>query len=306
MAATARRLTRAWESFFRLRETWSIGLIHEPITTLLRSDARPHVTWFPRASGKSLADPFAIAKDGRVYVLCEEFGYGEYKGRIVYFELLDTDHLSKPKVALELPCHLSYPYLLEYRGDIYCVPETHQAREVCLYKALAFPNNWTKVETLLDDFAGVDPTIFHHEGHWWLTCGDEELSHGWDRLFIWHAEEPKGPWIPHERNPVKTDIGSSRPAGTPFMYNNNLFRPAQDCSRTYGGRVVLNRIVTLTPTKFHEEVASIVDPHLGSPYPDGLHTVSSAGNITLIDGKRFERIASTMLKWRIEQFLHPK
>jgi hypothetical protein len=108
-----------------------------------------------------------------------------------------------------------------------------------------------------------------------------------DRLYIWHAPDLLGPWEPHAANPVKVDLGSARPAGTPFAYRGDLYRPAQDCSRTYGGRVVINRILRLTPTDFQEELIAYVEPITDSPYVAGLHTLSSFGDLTLIDGKRF-------------------
>jgi len=246
-----------------------------------------------------MADPFAIVKNGKIYVLCEEFDHGGSKGRIICFEVLGEDQLSEAKVVFEPPYSISYPYLFEYQGDIYCVPETYQTRELSLYRAQTFPCDWIRVGTLLADFPAVDATIFQHEGRWWLTCGDEHLAHGLDRLFIWHADDPRGPWVPHEKNPVKIDVSSSRSAGTPFTHNGNLYRPAQDCSQTYGGRVVLNRIVKLTRTEFQEEVVSFVDPDSRGPYPDGLHTVSSAQDITFVDGKRLQNIASATFKGTI-------
>jgi hypothetical protein len=85
---------------------------------------------------------------------------------------------------------------------------------------------------------------------------------------------------------VKVDVRSARPAGTPFVVDGTLYRPAQDCSRTYGGRVTINRVLILTPLAFREEPFAFVDPDPEGPYPDGLHTLSQVGNVTLIDGKR--------------------
>jgi hypothetical protein len=85
---------------------------------------------------------------------------------------------------------------------------------------------------------------------------------------------------------VKTDVRSSRPAGTPFVHEGSLYRPAQDCSRTYGGRIALNRIVTLTSEDFLEEPVALIEPVRSSRYPDGVHTVSAFGEHTLVDGKR--------------------
>jgi hypothetical protein len=70
------------------------------------------------------------------------------------------------------------------------------------------------------------------------------------------------------------------------MYSGHLYRPAQDCSKKYGGAVVLNRVTKLTPSEFQEEQASIIAPYKNSPFPDGIHTTSSVGEYTLIDGKR--------------------
>ena len=40
--------------------------------------------------------------------------------------------------------HTSYPYVVIDDGAIYCVPETHQAREIALYRATSFPVTWEK------------------------------------------------------------------------------------------------------------------------------------------------------------------
>lgn len=266
-------------------DKWNIGLVSEPISFFLRTSSQPKIRWLSYAENdKYLADPFAVVRGGRVYILCEEFDYRLSKGRIVALELTENLSSFRLEVAMERPFHMSYPYSFEYRGNIYCIPETYQAREIALYRAERFPTRWKKVATLVDNFAGIDSTVFEYEGHWWLMCAGEAKPHY--RLFIWRASNPLGPWVPHEGNPVKMDISSSRPAGTPFLHDGYLYRPAQDCSRTYGGSIVLNRVLTLTAYKFKEERASVIQPYITSPYRDGIHTLSAAGNITIIDAKR--------------------
>ncbi len=105
-------------------------------------------------------------------------------------------------------------------------------------------------------------------------------------LHVWHAPTPLGPWLPHVQNPVKTDCRAARPAGTPFTSGGLLYRPAQDSSRTYGGAVVLNRVVVLTPDRFREVPVRTIGPLTAGPYRAGLHTVSAVGGRTLIDAKR--------------------
>ena len=279
--------THVLNAFFGY-DKWNIGIAHEQISCFLRPNARPNVRWlsYP-CDDKYLADPFAAIRNGRIYVLCEEFDYRTDKGRIVTLELTQGLSSLAPEVVMELPVHMSYPYLFEYQGEIYCTPETYQAHEVGLYKADDFPYRWRKIAVMVSNFAGADNTVFKYNDRWWLTSVDEEARPHY-KLFVWHASDPTGPWMPHAANPVKVDISSSRPAGTPFFYKGSLYRPAQDCSRTYGGRIVLNnnRIVTLTHSKFKEERASIIEPCSTGHCSDGLHTISAAGNNTIIDGKR--------------------
>jgi hypothetical protein len=277
-------LRAIYEQLFH-HEEWNIGIVQEPITAFLDLSAEHAVRWLPSVGGaKYLADPFGIVMDEEIYIFCEEYDYRTLKGRIVCIEVSGEGIPSRPVVALELPHHTSYPYMLEHDGEIYCIPETGDAREIGLYKSVDFPYEWRKVATLVDDYPGRDTTVFRHENLWWLaSVEDHETSY---KLSLWHSSSLFGPWIPHAANPVKTDLGSSRPAGTPFRHGEYLFRPTQDCSVTYGARIVLNRVMKLTRAEFMEEKVTVIEPFNG-PYPDGIHTISSVGDITLIDGKRY-------------------
>lgn len=232
-----------------------------------------------------MADPFGVASDEGVYVFYEEFDYRSYKGVINWTRVSMHGTTPARKVTMEGPFHMSYPYMFEWNGDVYCVPETHEAREISLYKANHFPDHWAKVKTLVPNFAGIDPTVFPHQGRWWMTCGDADTGAN-ETLSVWHAQEPPGPWERHTQNPVKKGRNGTRPAGTPFVHDGQLYRPAMDSSRTYGRRIVLNRVKKLTPTEFEEEPAGIIEPFAKGPYRDGVHTLSAVGNITLVDGLR--------------------
>ncbi len=268
------------------RDEWNIGVVYQPINSFLRaSPLESQIHWLPTSErGKFLADPFGVVRDQTLYILCEEFDYRTDKGRIVCIEL-EGKNSSPRKAAIEFPFHTSYPYLVENQGETYCIPETHQTREIRIYKAVEFPTNWTRASILIENFAGLDPTVFQYQDRWWLTS--VEHNNSLDKLYLWHAPALFGPWKPHPANPIKTNRSSSRPAGTPFTHSGYLYRPSQDNTRTYGGRIMINRILRLTPTEFKEELAAIVEPNLDGLYPDGLHTISAVGNVTLLDGKRF-------------------
>ena len=128
----------------------------------------------------------------------------------------------------------------------------------------------------------TDATVFLEGGLWWLFC----THPGSAELYVYHAETLQGEWTAHALNPVKRDVSSSRPAGTPYRRRGGLYRPAQDCSTTYGGAVAINRILELAPDRFREEVVYRIGPEWPGKYPDGFHTLNVLDGACVVDGKR--------------------
>ena len=267
------------------RDVWAIGVVRRPIGSFADHPTLDDVEWFDDGGEYSHADPFGHADERGGWVLCERFGGRMPRGTIAALRLGSQGWHHFPRTVLELARHVSYPFVLEHAGAIYAVPETRADGEIALYRAEHFPDGWTKVASLVDGVAGVDPTVFRFAERWWLTFTDWHRDSTL-RLFVYHAPDLLGPWEPHPANPVKTDIRSARPAGTPFMHDGALYRPAQDCSRSYGGSIVLNRIIRLTPEEFVEEPVATIAPQRPGRYPHGTHTLARMGEVTLVDGKR--------------------
>lgn len=293
-------VARAYRKLFRA-EAWNIGVVHSPIHAFLEPGFTPEVQWLPDPGpGRFRADPFGIRIDGRLHILCEELDYRTGKGTIAAIEVSGGGVRSS--TAIRLPVHMSYPYLVRRHDEVYCIPETSQAGEVVLYRADAFPARWTEAAVLIPGLRAADCTVFEREGRWWMMCAGEHEGFN-SRLLIWYAPDLFGPWKPHPLNPLKDDVSCSRPAGTPFVHEGSLYRPAQDCSRTYGGRVVINRVNVLTSDDFHEETVAAVEPQADGPYPHGMHTLSAVGDITLVDGKR-ERFIPQAAAWLLRDKIH--
>jgi hypothetical protein len=264
---------------------YNIGLVHAPIHRFLEPGWRPEIHWLPPRSrpGAFIADPFGVEFQGKRYLLCEYFDYQEPAGRIVGGEIRDSVLVGELENVLTGPCHMSYPFAFDYQGERYCIPETSCANEVALFKMEAIPSRWRK-EVVLLQVDGVDSSIIQYGGRWWLFYGARSSSGA--ELFASHADSPYGPWLPHAKQPIKRDAGSARPGGTPFVHMGRLYRPAQDCSQIYGQRIVINEVLALSPDEFEERVVAVVEPDRNGPYPDGLHTLSAFGEMTLVDGKR--------------------
>ena len=283
----SRKMRFAWRRLFR-HPQWNVGVLRQPAGQVVDEgrcrDER--IDWFPLLGRRSfLADPFGVRRDGALGILCERYEYRRGKGWIAALEWREGRFRWVDTHVLERECHLSYPCLFEHEGKTYCIPEGCQAGEIALYRAEAFPGPWVRVSTLLPGVAGVDPTVFRHEGRWWLFCtlrgGESDAA-----LWCWHAADVLGPWVPHALNPVKIDVSGSRPGGAVFVHDGRLYRPAQDCSRHYGWRVVIQRVDRLTPTDFSEAPACIVQAGAGGAYPLGRHTFTALGDVVLVDGHR--------------------
>lgn len=270
----------------RLEERWNVGAARIDAAEILAGKPVRGVRWMPGVSNGWLADPIALAENGSVRVLCERMDLRKGKAHICTLTF-DGDAWTEPSHAIDSGTHASYPYVFRHGDAVYCIPETYEANAVRLYRAKSFPSSWEHVATLLENVAAVDSTVFEHEGRLWLFCTLAQTSA--TRLYAYHAADLLGPWQPHARNPIKIDVRGSRPAGPPFRHDGQLYRPAQDSSRSYGGRVAIQRVVTLSPNEFEETMHAYVEPDPSGPFHEGLHTISFAGPYCIIDGKRSSR-----------------
>jgi len=283
-------------------EVWNVGVTggdHGP-EQILRDgslDARA-ITWCPpHARGRFIADPFAFIDDaGEPRLLVEDYDHAG-KGRIC--ELRPPAAAAggaelELTAALETEHHLSYPCLFADGGALYCVPESYQANGALLYRRDG--GAWRFVRRLLDGLPVVDPTLFRHDGRYWLLFTlQNDGAYGNLKLHGYHASSLDGVWQPHALNPLKCDITSARPAGAPFVAGGQLHRPSMDCAATYGAAVVISRVDRLSPTEFEESAVARIAPAPDGPYPAGLHTLNRMGTAAVVDGKRF---AFDLFAWR--------
>ena len=262
-----------------------VGLIDRPIEELITKPDEPPIRWQGRReSRRYLADPFGWPGDeSRIY--CEEYLYERGVGAILELTLVNDQIVAEHKVDFPAAGHLSYPYLFRLDGRVYCLPEAGASRRCVLYIEGTNSRIWHPYAVLLENVAFADPTIFEWGGLFWLAYTDEDIGAS-DNLCLCYAKQLEGPWIPHCNNPVKTDVRSSRPAGSPFWYDGKLYRPTQDCGPTYGGGISINRVLKCSPTEFREEVVRLLSPARFGRNPHGLHTISAWGEQCLVDGKR--------------------
>jgi hypothetical protein len=269
-------------------DLWHVGIAHQPIASFLHQTQLPTVTWLPAPrSFAFIADPFGLYDDqGNLTVLVEALDYREKRGKIHYYTYDPAMQLIAKGCALEMPYHLSYPFILQEEGEIYMLPEAHQSGRLTLYRAVTFPHHWEDAQTLFS-FPAIDASIISFQGRWWMffaLAGKDNRA--MRELHIAYADTLTGEWRMHANNPVRIGLHSSRMGGTPFIHEHQLYLPMQNCTHTYGGGITLLRVDTLTTDAFEAEpVKDIASAMFFHPYQDGCHTLSSCGNKTLIDVK---------------------
>jgi len=279
-------------------EIWNVGYIKMPVQKFVESKLNGEdlpVQWLPKVkSGTYLADVFAYEKNDNEQLLCEWYDYRKRKAFISGFPLSKPQwEKGIPPSAIHELHHQSFPFVFEYDGNLFCLPESYESGELKLYRFDKENERFTFFKTLLNKVEAVDPILFEYERHWWLLFTSRHSSN--IKLYAWYAQNPLEKFSPHTNNPVKTDVRSTRCAGTPFEWNGILVRPAQNCSDTYGSRICLNKIEKLNPLEFHETTVGYLEPSPDTPYHKGLHTLSSTQNFTFIDGKQYKFVWSNFL-----------
>jgi hypothetical protein len=264
-------------------DRWRVGIIDRPIADVALGRVPVEPRWvhagLPRR--EYLADPFGVP--GRDRVVAEHFSYRTGIGRLVAVDPGPKERVTP--MAVPFAEHASYPFLIDGVDGAdgpTCVPQVTGTGGVRAYDLTVDGPGLTRERILVPDVEARDPTIVHHDGRWWCFFTDGRqgaMSH----LHIWWSESFEGPWVPHEGNPVKIDVRSSRPAGTPFVHDGALHRPAQDCARAYGGAVVVNRVDVLTPHSFAERPVATIRPAGRWRDAAGCHTLSAWDGRTLID-----------------------
>jgi hypothetical protein len=269
-----------------MNEWWSLGSSETPIDEVLSGQTLRDIHWYSPAAGERyLADPFPWFGTGMI--LCEDMPRDGGIGRIVSVTRIG-DRLSAPVVhVLDDGRHHSYPCTLPDGDVVYCVPETTQRGGTQVYRLMP-DGQLAPVAAVAPQSKLADPTLFRWGGKWWIACTDLDIGLH-DNLCLLHAPAPEGPWRPHRKWPVKFDIRGARPAGTVFIRNDRLIRPAQDCAGNYGAGIALHEIMRLTETEFAETLIGVLRPDPNGPFPHGLHTLTHDGERFWVDGKRMVR-----------------
>lgn len=248
--------------------------------------------------GKFWADPFVISKNGDHYIFIEEYLFNVKKAHISVLKLDDKGTLLSAEKIIERPYHMSYPFVFEFNGIYYMIPESKGDKTIQLFRCRSFPDNWEFVKNIMENIYAADTTLFFYNGKWWLFTAVDELNNPsvpFSELFLYFTDDLfSGNWQSHPMNPVISDVKTSRPAGKIFVLNDKIYRPSQDCSGSYGKAFNLNQITKLSESVYEEILVSKIEPGWNKKIK-GTHTFNFNSNIIVVDASPLKKRFSLSL-----------
>lgn len=228
------------------------------------------------------ADPFPVEEGEKNYIFFEAFDRIKRKGAIGYREITGNK-ISKLKIVIEEPFHLSYPYIYCENGSWYIIPESKDSHQIIRYKAKEFPDVWEREKILIDNIPAVDTTVISYNNNDMIlfTYLFESFNKG--ILQIIKLNETSESVI-HKIADVN---GTKRPAGKIFEIGNFRYRPSQLCTTTYGEAIIFNKILDFTDSAYTEteyKMVSVADICLERAVKIcGVHTYNSSKSWEVID-----------------------
>lgn len=269
-------------------EFWAIGISREKIgrfreDDFLTGELKARIV---NPSGHHYyADPFVIQEQDDLWLFVEDYSYKNGKAglRRLSVPVDASQPANLPEVLMEDRSHRSFPFVFRHEADTFLLPENHLSGKTLLYRLQG--ERPEPYAVLLKERGAIDPVLFFHEETWWLFCTHAESGSSLN-LFLYFSGSLREEFTPHPCNPVKTDITSSRPAGRMFVRDGCIYRPAQDCARSYGHLIRINEVVELSRTGFAERPVAELHSPLKS-HNAGMHTIDHTDDFVVFDAKKY-------------------
>lgn len=196
--------------------------------------------FIPATTFSWYADPFVIEHEGKVWLFVERMDRWRRLGSIAVCQILDNGKITRFRDVIVEPFHLSYPNVFEYNGDMWMIPESGGNRDIRLYVATDFPYNWKFVKSLYQGANFVDTSFVTR------IVDDKAIlnSYDWDtrRSVFLRFDLQK---MECNQLPDSPGVMDERCGGNSFEKNGETFRVLQDCSTSYGSKIIIRRIDNL-------------------------------------------------------------
>lgn len=262
----------------KLQETeWNIAVVENSLESIVKGEPLKYRMMRYQNKDSWYADPFVLdVNDSEITLLAEEMLYSLGHARISKL-VIDRGTLNLKRIIplLTLPTHLSYPAIIREGKRIFVYPESGYSGKLTRYLYDVEKETLTELDLIMEGSL-ADATIYPFEGSDFLFCTKLPDCNG-KELHIYKKIDNE--WKLFQIYKFNENI--ARMGGDFFRINDEVYRPAQDCNASYGNGLVIQK-VELKDGQFHfTEVSRYFSDN--KIYPDGIHTLNSLKNVTVVD-----------------------
>lgn len=226
------------------------------------------------------ADPFLFVKNNTLFLFYESERSGDH-GEIRMMKTSDLQKWSSPVTVLRESFHLSFPFVFDYCGGVYMIPESQADDSIRLYKGNEDLTHFTLERVLMKRARTEDVSFNFCDSHLLLKDGVfylfTSVSYRWTyHLELYYTDDIlMHNFVKHPLSPVYVGNDFGRCGGSIIHLDDNYYRVSQNCSESYGGNVSIHRILSLDQNTYREELymKDILDVGEG-PYEDGGHQLN--------------------------------
>ena len=283
------------ERVYRLE--WNIAMVENTLEGLFQGEQLNLRMLKHSYTDRWFADPFILdVKDNKLYLLVEEWVRKENKSRIAKLVInLEDFSLESTIPMLEMEKVLSFPAIYRKNGKIYIYPEMSENGVSKIFEYDTENNSCISSE-FLSQRKVIDGVITDLFGET-LLFGTEKPNSNGKKLNVYRKSTDGF----EQSDIIHFSENIARMAGNFFSYEGNIYRPAQDCNKTYGNGVVIQRC-DLQDGKFKMENALRLYS-TDEKYRFGFHTFNMYHGVIIGDALYFKHPWIRKVAKRVYTFL---
>jgi len=194
-----------------------------------------------------IADPFLFEYGNSTFIFAERWDYSQQKGVISYCKY-DGNMNVVWKDILEEEWHLSYPFVWSDEEGFHILPEAAESNQLYYYTAIEFPDIWKRDKKICTGRFADSTLQFVKDNNYIYSYSMNGVKGRLYRSKIDFHQPTNLEW-----EFITKDPRIARPGGSFIEDMGTVYRIAQDCSASYGEKIVAIKIYE-DIEGYHEEV----------------------------------------------------
>lgn len=272
----------SWRKYM-IDANWNIGFCEQTPENLIQQKKLNKIQWLKHPyKDRWFADPFIYkVTDDEIIVFVEECNLFGWPKGIICELVIDrkTISLKERHILLELDTHLSYPAIIRHEGKVYVYPENGASRKLNIYEYDSVSHKLVNPICILNE-AVADASIIEQESKYLMIA--TKCPETQEKAYLYQSKSLLGPFVEISTVPFQASRSCSRPGGNWIDTKEGLFRPAQDCSKHYGGALSIMSIQKNGEFLIEKQLFQILPQSFR--YNKGVHTLNFCDGLCVIDG----------------------